>query len=144
MGKVVHILQTKGDSALSVEPSRSVQEALETMFEQAVGSLLVCDRGRLLGLLTERHVAHAVAERGPSCLNGVVRDLMDGQAVYVSPESGIDECMTLMTECRTRHLPVLDDDDQVVGIVSIGDVVKALIDDKEFEIDQLQRYITGR
>lgn len=114
MNKVRHLLQTKGSSALSVDPSKRVQEALETMSGMAVGSLLVCDRGELLGLFTERHVTLAVAKRGPSCLDGVVRDLMDGESVVVSPESGIDECMALMPECRTRHLPVLEDD-QVVG-----------------------------
>lgn len=143
MTTVRSLLRTKGSSALSVEPSLPVQDALERMRTHNIGSLLVCDAGRLVGLFTERQFARAVAERGATCANGRVEDLVEGDVLYVSPDSTLDECMALMTERRTRHLPVLDAD-QVVGIVSIGDVVKELITDKEFVIEQLERYIAGR
>lgn len=143
MTTVNHLMKSKGSRPKSVDPSVSVRAALGEMFHHSVGSLIVCDGGRFAGIFTERHFAAAVAQRGPGCMDGRVGDLMDTDAVSVSPEDTIDDCMALMTAWRTRHLPVLDDG-QVVGVVSIGDVVKELVTDKDFMIDQLERYIAGR
>ena len=140
MTSVRTLLRAKGGATLSIEPAAPVREALERMRERNVGSVLVCEEGRLVGLFTERHFARSVARGGPACVDGPVGDIMEESVLYVSPDSTIDECMALMTEHRTRHLPVFDGD-ELVGIVSIGDVVKELIADKEFMIEQLERYI---
>jgi CBS domain-containing protein len=143
MVSVRSVLKDKGGGALSVEPGMPVTQALEEMSRHNVGSLLVCEGGRLVGLLSERHFVRCVADGGPSCVDRTVGDLMEEDVLYVSPDSTVDECMALMTEHRTRHLPVLEEG-EVVGIVSIGDVVKELIADKNFVIGQLERYISGR
>lgn len=133
----------KGSTTLSVERSVPLRDALTTMMDNNVGSLLVIDHGRLVGLLTEREFARAVAAGGEAALAGVAGDVMTQDVLFVSPETTVDECMALMTDKRTRHLPVFEGDD-LVGIVSIGDVVKQMIEDKEFVIEQLERYIAGR
>ncbi len=143
MTTVRHLLRSKGDVALSTDPSVSVREALEVMRDNNIGSLLVIQDGRLVGLFTERDFARNVVVRGASSLAGTVGDVMSGDVLFVSPDTPIEDCMALMTEKRTRHLPVLEKD-ELVGIVSIGDIVKGLIEDKEFVIEQLERYITGR
>ena len=140
---VKNILRTKGSVTLSADPSLPVREALKRMLDSNVGSLLVVRDGELVGLFAERDLARAVAIRGEIALSGVVGDMMVKDVLYVSPDTTSEECMALMTEKRTRHLPVLEND-ELVGIVSIGDVVKQLIEDKEFMIGQLERYITGR
>jgi len=143
MTTVEHILRSKGDAILSADPSVSVREALEVMSRGNVGSLLVIQDGRPVGLFAERDFARSVAARGASALEGLVGDVMVKDVLFVTLDTTIEQCMALMTEKRTRHLPVLDEDD-LVGIVSIGDIVKGLIDDKDFVIEQLERYITGR
>jgi CBS domain-containing protein len=143
MTSVRHILRTKGAEVLVVEPALAVRDALRLMRRSNVGSLLVVEDGRLVGLFTERDFAWHVADAGPSSLEGAVRDVMTRRVLVVSPTTAIDECMALMTDKRTRHLPVVEDD-ELVGIVSIGDIVKGLIDEREFVIEQLERYITGR
>ena len=143
MTTVKYILRTKGSVTLSADPSLPVREALKRMMDNNVGSLLVIHDGQLVGLFTERDFARAVAVKGKTSLGGVLGDMMVGDVLYVSPDTTIEECMALMTEKRTRHLPVLENE-ELVGIVSIGDIVKQLIEDKEFMIEQRERYITGR
>lgn len=143
MTSVRSVLATKGGDTVKVDPAVPVRQALELMRDHNVGSVLVCEGGRLVGLFAERNLARCVAHSGASCIERTVGDLMEEAVLYVSPEATIDECMALMTEHRTRHLPVLDAD-QVVGIVSIGDIVKEVIADKTFVIEQLERYIAGR
>jgi CBS domain-containing protein len=143
MTSVRQILRSKGPDVLSADPSLAVRDALRLMERNNIGSLLVVQDGRLVGLFTERDFARHVAASGASSLEGVVGDVMTKEVLVVSPDTPCDDCMALMTEKRTRHLPVLEND-EVVGIVSIGDIVKGLIDDKEFVIEQLERYITGR
>jgi CBS domain-containing protein len=143
MTSVRHLLRAKGGEFLAVEPALAVRDALRVMQRNNVGSLLVVEEGRLVGLFTERDFVRHVASAGVSSLDGAVGDVMIREVLVVSPDTAIDECMALMTARRTRHLPVFEDD-QVVGIVSIGDIVKALIDEKQFVIEQLERYITGR
>ena len=143
MTNVRHILRTKGDDVIIAHPSLAVRDALRMMERDNVGSLMVVQDGRLVGLFTERDFARHVALAGPPSLEAALADVMVRDVLVVSPDTSIDECMALMTDKRTRHLPVFEDD-RVVGIVSIGDIVKGLIADKEFAIEQLERYITGR
>ncbi len=143
MTSVRHILRSKGGDVLTADPTLAVRDALRLMQGANVGSLVVVQDGRLVGLFTERDFARHVASAGPSSLGDALADVMVREVLVVSPDTSVEECMALMTEKRTRHLPVFEDD-QVVGIVSIGDIVKGLIDEKEFVIEQLERYITGR
>lgn len=142
MKTVKAILRDKGNVTLTADQSVPVRDALRAMTENNVGSVLVTSNRRLVGILTERTLARALSAMGEAALSGVIQDIMQTDVLYVGPETTTDECMALMTEHRARHLPVIEGG-ELVGIVSIGDVVKHLIDDKEFTIEQLQRYITG-
>lgn len=142
MTSVRHLLRAKGGEFLAVAPAVAVRDALRVMQHNNVGSLLVVEDGRLVGLFSERDFVWHVASAGASSLDRAVEDVMVKDVLVVSPDTAIDECMALMTSKRTRHLPVFEED-QVVGIVSIGDIVKALIDEKQFVIEQLEKYITG-
>ena len=137
------ILKTKGDTVWSVKPTATVLEALRVMAERDIGAVLVLDGDKLLGILSERDYARKVVLAGRSSKDSQVKDVMTAQVVCVAPGRSIDECMALMTDRRLRHLPVVDQK-HVVGVVSIGDLVKATIDDQEFTIAQLQSYITGQ
>ncbi len=143
MTNVRHILRTKGDDVVVADPALTVREALRMMERGNVGSLVVIEDGGLVGLFTERDFARRAASTGPPALEAALAEVMVRDVLVVSPDTSIDECMALMTDKRTRHLPVFEDE-RVVGIVSIGDIVKGLIADKEFMIEQLERYITGR
>lgn len=138
------ILRDKGAGAITAPADLPVRDALRMMVQHNVGSLLVLEEGRLVGLFAERDLVRAVAAEGDAPLGAPVASVMVSDVLYVSPDTTCDECMALMTEHRARHLPVLGDDEELVGIVSIGDVVKRLIDDKGFIIEQLERYIAGR
>jgi CBS domain-containing protein len=142
MTSVKYILRAKGGTALSVVPSVSVYEAVQAMIDNNVGSLLVVQDGKLIGLFTERDFMRNIALKGKSALDGVVEDMMVREIQAVSPTTTIEQCMALMTDKRTRHLPVLENE-ELVGIVSIGDVVKKLIEEKDFVIEQMEKYITG-
>jgi CBS domain-containing protein len=140
---VAHLLQTKGTAVLSVPPDSPVFAALELMADKNVGALLVVEGERLVGVLSERDYARKVILKGKSSKEIPVREIMSTHVLYVRPQHTIEECMALMTDKRVRHLPVLEEE-RIVGIVSIGDVVKAIITEQEFMIEQLQSYITGR
>lgn len=142
MKTVKQILNVKGSDALSIQPDATVYTALKLMAEKNVGALLVLEKGKLVGILSERDYARKVILKGKSSLNTPVRDIMTERVMFVRPEQTVEECMALMTEKHVRHLPVLVGD-QVVGIVSIGDLVKASIEEKDFMIKQLENYITG-
>ncbi len=142
MKTVKQILGVKGSQVLSIEPGALVYDALKFMAEKNVGALLVLEKGRLVGILSERDYARKVILRGKSSLNTPVRDIMTERVMFVRPEQTVEECMALMTEKHIRHLPVLMGD-QVEGIVSIGDLVKASLDEKDFMIKQLENDITG-
>jgi len=143
MKTVAQILRTKGHEVLSVSPELSVFDALGVMAEKNVGALLVVEGGRLAGIFSERDYARKVILKGKASKEIPVREIMTSHVLYVRPEQTIDDCMALMTDKRVRHLPVLDEE-RLVGVISIGDVVKAIIAEQEFIIEQLQNYITGR
>lgn len=143
MKTVAQILRTKGHEVLSVSPEISVFEALRVMAEKNVGALLVVEGERLTGVFSERDYARKVILKGKASRETPVREIMTSHVLYVRPEQTVDDCMALMTDKRVRHLPVLDAE-RLVGVISIGDVVKAIITEQEFIIEQLQNYITGR
>ena len=136
------ILNTKGHSVWSVKPTSTVLEALGVMADRDIGAVLVMDGDKLVGVLSERDYARKVVLVGRSSKEAQVQDVMTSHVVCVAPERSVEECMALMTERRQRHLPVVDHK-RVVGIVSIGDLVKATIDDQQFTITQLRMYIAG-
>ena len=142
MKTVREILNAKGDSVLTVAPDASVFEALELMAGQNVGALVVVEGEAICGLLSERDYARKVILKGKRSPDTPVREIMTPEVICVSPEQKPEACMALMTEKHIRHLPVLEEG-RLVGIVSIGDVVKAIIDDQQFTIEQLHHYITG-
>jgi CBS domain-containing protein len=142
MISVSQCLQNKGQEIWSVRSDRSVYEALELMAEKDIGALLVVDDGKLVGIFSERDYARKVILQGKSSRETLVREIMTPRVVYVHPQQTIEECMALMTEKHIRHLPVLDGE-RLVGVISIGDVVKAIISEQKFVIEQLEHYITG-
>ena len=142
MKTVKQILRDKGGKVLSIDPGATVFDALKLMAEKNVGALLVLEGGTVVGILSERDYARKVILHGKSSLNTPVRDIMTDRVMFIRPEQTVEECMALMTEKHIRHLPVLVDN-QLVGVVSIGDLVKASIDEKDFVIKQLENYITG-
>jgi CBS domain-containing protein len=139
---VEQILRQKGGAFWSVAPDAMVIDALKLMAEKDVGALLVLGAGRLAGIISERDYARKVVLKGKSSLQTPVREIMTQGVVTVRPGNTVEECMGLMTEKRIRHLPVVVEG-QVVGVISIGDVVKASLDAKDFVIQQLGNYITG-
>lgn len=142
MTTVRSVLQSKGSQICSTTPDTVVFDALKIMAEKNIGALLVLNQGRLAGILSERDYARKVALKGESSHKIAVRDIMTTQVISVSPEQSMDDCMSLMTEKHIRHLPVLENGN-LVGIISIGDVVKAIISHHEDTIKHLENYITG-
>jgi CBS domain-containing protein len=143
MPTVKDILATKGYTIWSVAPEATVYQALELMADKDVGALLVLDGGRLVGIFSERDYARKIILKGKASRDTPVRDSMTTRVVTVPPTDAVEDCMALMTDHRVRHLPVLDDG-ELVGIVSIGDVVKAIISEQGFMIKELENYITGQ
>ena len=142
MVTVGQILQTKGTQIWSVGPDDTVYEALQSMAEKRIGALLVMEADNLVGIFSERDYARKIALAGKSSMDTPVREVMTKEVVCITRECTMVECMELMTEKRFRHLPVKEDE-KVIGLVSIGDVVKSIISDQEFIIKQLENYITG-
>jgi CBS domain-containing protein len=144
MKTVSQLLRTKKtQDVLAVNPETPVFEALQLMAERNVGALLVIRAERLIGIFSERDYARKVILKGKSSKEIPVSEIMSTMVLYVRPEQTIDDCMALMTDKRVRHLPVMEED-RVVGVVSIGDVVKDVISEQSFLIEQLQNYISGR
>lgn len=142
MKNVKQILETKGNQIWSITSDKTVYDALEIMAEKETGALMVIDNGKLLGILSERDYARKVILKGVSSLKTPVKDIMTTKVAYVTPENTLEECMALMTDKRCRHLPVMEKN-QLIGVLSIGDLIKASIAEKEFLINQLEKYISG-
>lgn len=142
MNTVKEILDSKGRDVWSIDADASVFEAITRMAEKQIGALLVMDRGKLVGIVTERDYARKVILEGRSSKKTPVRQIMESNVLCVGPEQTVEESMALMTEKRVRHLPVLNGKN-VDGIISIGDLVKAIIAEQKFIIEQLVHYITG-
>jgi CBS domain-containing protein len=139
---VAQILAVKGRDVWSIPADTTVYKALQVMAEHGVGALLVMDGERLVGIVSERDYARKVILLDRVSRRTAVSEIMTGDPQTVTPSNSVTECMTLMTELRVRHLPVIEDD-RVVGLVSIGDVVKHVISEQESLIAQLEQYITG-
>ena len=142
MQTVNQLLKIKGSQIFSVTPADSVLRAVELMATRHVGALLVMNQGSLLGIISERDYARKVILKKRSSHDTPVGDIMTTNPVTVTPQETVHRCMEMMTEGRFRHLPVLDSG-RVVGILSIGDLVKAVIEDQSQKIEQLERYIAG-
>ncbi len=143
MGKVRNILQAKGSAIFSVEPTISVYSAIELMSEKNISSLMITDKdGKLLGIFTERDYARKLILKGKSSKDTLIKDLMTENPLTVASDSTIDDCMKVMTNKHVRHLPVVDNG-KIMGMVSIGDVVRFIIEEQKGIIEDLEHYITG-
>ncbi len=139
---ITSILQRKGSVVWSVRPQASVYDAIALMANKRVGALLVMSEGKLEGIISERDYARKVILQGRSSKDTLVDEIMTRSVIGVTPDHTVDECMRIVTECRIRHLPVLLGS-EVVGVISIGDLVRAIISDQAYTIDQLHTYICG-
>lgn len=140
---VNQLLERKGSDVWFVSPDASVFDAIRLMADKGIGALLVLDEGELVGILSERDYARKVILKGRSSKETPVRDIMTEKVLYVAPERSLEEAMAIMTEKHIRHLPVLDGE-KLVGVFSVGDVIKSIISEQEFIIEQLESYIKGR
>ena len=141
MSDVAKVLEGKGSEVLTIDLDATVFEAIKRMVEANVGALLVTDGGRVAGIVTERDYLRRVTLEGRTEEETLVREIMTSPLVYVTPETSVEECMAVMTERRLRHLPVFTEGRDLVGIVSIGDVVKFKSAEQDFQIKFLTEYI---
>lgn len=136
------LLSTKSPEVWSIQPNATVYEALELMAEKDVGALPVIDAGKIVGIFSERDYARNLVLKGKASKDTPVHELMRSPVLYVRYDQTIDDCMALMTEKRVRHLPVLNGE-ELVGIVTMGDIVRRIISDQDYTIEQLENYIRG-
>lgn len=142
MRTVRQLLEAKAPQIFAIGPDAPVVDAIRLMAEKGIGALLVIQEGRLVGIVSERDYARKVVLQGRSSADTPTREIMTGAVITVDIDDSADHCMQVVTERRIRHLPVLSNG-QVVGVVSIGDLVRAVIEDQQVELDQLQRYISS-
>ena len=142
MYTVRHLLHEKGNRVWIISPQATVYDALQLMAEQNLGALVVTEGDAVVGIFSERDYARKVVLHGRSSKTASIREMMTAEVLYVGPDDTMENCMALMTAHRTRHLPVLENG-KLVGLVSIGDAVKAVISAQEFTIRELERYIHG-
>jgi CBS domain-containing protein len=143
MKTVANILKAKPEQAVhGIAPTATVFDAVKLMADKGIGALLVLEGETIVGIITERDYARKTILMGRTSRETPVRDIMTAEVLYVGPNQTSEECMALMTENRTRHLPVLDGG-KLIGLISIGDLVKDIISDQRFTIDQLEQYIRG-
>lgn len=143
MKTVSQLLQQKGHNIWSIAPDATVYDALELMADKNIGAVLVMDGENLVGILSERDYARKVILKARFSRDTLVREIMTEKVVCVRPDQSVEECMALMTDKRIRHLPVAEES-KVIGVISIGDAVKAVISEQEFIIEQLENYISGK
>jgi CBS domain-containing protein len=141
MGKVRNILQSKGSEVFSVEPGVTVFKAIQIMCDKNIGGLLITNNGKLVGIFTERDYARKLILKGKSSKDTLIKELMTENPITVSPDSSIDDCMQTMSNKRIRHLPVVEGD-KLVGMISIGDVVRHVIEEQKDIIEHLEHYIS--
>ncbi len=140
MASVKQILQGKGHDVWSIGPEASVYDAIAMMADKEVGALAIVDADLLVGVLSERDYARKVVLQGRSSKGTKIKDIMTTRVAYARPGQSVEECMAIMTEKRIRHLPVMDGD-KLLGMISIGDLVKAIIEEQQHVIEQLEQYI---
>ncbi|MHB8869649.1 MAG: CBS domain-containing protein [Thermoleophilia bacterium] len=143
MSSIDQILATKGQDVFTVSADETVLDALQTMAERNVGALVVLDGELIVGMFSERDYARKVILHGLSSPRTTVRQVMTSAVIYATPDQSVEECMAIMTDKHVRHLPVLDSAGRLAGVISVGDLVRASIADKEFLISQLEKYIVG-
>ncbi|MHB8448129.1 MAG: CBS domain-containing protein [Rudaea sp.] len=142
MRLVKHLLEGKGGAIHAIEPDKPVLDAIRLMADKFIGALLVMRDGKLVGIVSERDYARKVILKGRSSAETPVREIMSESVLTVAPGDSVNHCMKLVTDKRVRHLPVVDGG-RVIGVVSIGDLVKAVIEDQAQELEHMQRYISG-
>lgn len=142
MKRISQLLDRKGHDVWSVGPGDSVYDAIRVMSEKSVGALMVVDGDKLVGVISERDYARRVVLEGRSSIETPVREIMSTRIVFAEPTQSVQEGLAMMSEKRVRHLPVMDGS-RLLGVVSIGDLVKAIITDQRITIEQLERYIKG-
>ncbi|HMU42313.1 MAG TPA: CBS domain-containing protein [Ignavibacteriaceae bacterium] len=142
MKTVREILLNKGNQVWTISPDSTVYDALKLMSEKEIGAVLVCEGDNIKGIMSERDYARKIILQGKLSKETKISEIMSDKVIYVNPEMRTNECMALMINKKIRHLPVLEDQ-KLAGLISIGDVVNAVIDEKEFLIDQLVNYITS-
>jgi len=142
MNTLSQLLHGKGNQVWSIGPDATVYDAIHLMAEKGIGALVVLKDESLVGVISERDYARDVVLKDRSSKETLVKDIMSDKVVYADPHQTVDECLAVMTEKRIRHLPVMDGD-QMIGLVSMGDLVKVIIAEQKLTIDQLERYITG-
>jgi CBS domain-containing protein len=140
MHTISQILQEKGGEVVSIGPDATVFDAIKAMADQNIGALVVVERGKVVGLITERTYAREVVLKGRTSPSTLVREVMETDLPYATPEQLVEECMAVMTQTRLRHMPVFSHG-ELVGLVSMGDLVKSIIGHQEFTIEQLLHYI---
>lgn len=142
MTTIRQLLREKGHEVHSVGPDNTVYDAIRTMAEENIGSLVVMQGDNIVGIITERHYARNVVLKGRASPATRVGDIMEQRVLYAQPDQSVEECMAIMTDKRIRHLPVIEQD-KVLGMISIGDLVKSIISDQKFTIEQLEHFVRG-